>query len=78
MTLTKKDLQRWQESMHIHLSKSQEAAILEQFGTEPEPHVWSEQDIAEQINKFLNHGYFQHPEPALKPDLPPLPFDEPF
>ena len=78
MTMSKKDLQRWQESMHTLLSESQKAAILERFGTEPEPYEWSEPDIAEQIHKFLNHGYFQHPEPAFSADLPPSPPDEPF
>ena len=58
MTLTKKDIKKWQENMRTPLSKEQETAILERFGTEPEPHEWSEQDIAEQIRNFLAHGSF--------------------
>jgi hypothetical protein len=78
MTLTKKDLKKWQESMRIWLNESQEAAILEHFGTEPEPYVWQEQDIAEQLRIFLRYGSFVKPECKYTGYVPPLPPDEPF
>ena len=54
MILTKKDIQKLNESMHCFIAPAQEALILEQFGTEPDDiHEWSEQDITEQIRKIL-------------------------
>lgn len=64
MTMTEKGLREWAESMGILLSESQKTVILERFGTEPAPYEWSEQDIAEQIRKFVEHGYFRQPEPS--------------
>ena len=59
MTLTKTSLRKWQESMWIRkISDEQRAAILERFGTEPEPYEWSEQDISIQIQNFLGCGEF--------------------
>jgi len=61
MTLTKKDLRMWQDSTFTLLTTVQSQAILERFGAEPEPHVWSEQDIAIQISNYLAHGVFAKP-----------------
>jgi len=40
------------------ITDDQRAAILERFGTEPEPYEWSEQDIVTQIENFLGCGEF--------------------
>jgi hypothetical protein len=61
MTLTKKSLKRLSESMWIRLTEGQEHAILERFGTEPEPYEWSEQDVVTQIQNFLGCGEFVKP-----------------
>lgn len=53
MILTKRSLRKWEESMFTLLTAEQQRIILERFGSEPEPHVWSEQDIAEQIRKII-------------------------
>ena len=58
MTLNKRKLRRWEESMFILLTEQQEQCILERFGTEPEPYEWSEQDIVVQIRNFLGCGEF--------------------
>ena len=70
MTLNKRKLRRWKESMFILLTEQQEQCILERFGTEPEPYEWSEQDIAIQIRNFIESGEFvkactvyAHPSP---------------
>jgi ribulose bisphosphate carboxylase small subunit len=73
MTLTKKDLQAWQENMLVLLSESQKSAILNRFGAELEPYAWTAQDIAEQIRIFLDHGYFVKPERSYGREAPPLP-----
>lgn len=65
MTLTEKDLQKWEESTFTPLTAEQRRIILDRFGTESEPYQWSEQDIAKQIDRIcLNH-------PAPKPKDPP-------
>jgi hypothetical protein len=58
MTLSKNALIKWEESMRIPISKKQRIAILQRFGSEPEPYEWSEQDISVQIQNFLGCGEF--------------------
>ena len=58
MTLTKKDLYKWEETTFTPLTAEQRRMILERFGTEPDPYEWSEQDIAVQIGNFLACGEF--------------------
>jgi hypothetical protein len=53
MTLTKKSLKRLGDNLRIYFTSEQKRIILERFGTEPEEHEWSEQDIAEQIRKIV-------------------------
>ena len=59
MTFTKRSLKKWGESMWVWFTPEQERIILERFGAEPEPNVWSEQDILEQIRHIL----IEHPSP---------------
>jgi len=47
------------ENGRLSLNPVQEEAILERFGTEPYPHEWSGQDIACQIDIYLNYGVFE-------------------
>lgn len=54
MILTKKDIQQLRERSFYKISQEQEALILERFGSEPdEEHVWTEQDIYEQLRKMI-------------------------
>lgn len=53
MILTKKDLDRLQESMHHWFTYEQRQEILEAFGSEPDEYESSEQDIAENIRKII-------------------------
>jgi hypothetical protein len=64
MTLTKKDLRKWEESTFTLFTKEQRQIILDRFGAEPEPYEWTEQDIAEQIRKICLEN------PAAKPKAP--------
>ena len=61
MTLTKTTLCKLQEFMWLRMTDAQRSAILERFGTEPEPYEWSEQDISEQILNYLYCGTFEKP-----------------
>lgn len=62
MTLTEKDLQEWEKSTFTSFTAEQRRIILERFGTEPEFYEWSEQDIAEQIDRIC----LDHPAPKRK------------
>ena len=56
MTLDKRKLKKWGESMRIWLTKEQERLILERFGEEPEPYEWSEQDIVNGIRQIVHEN----------------------
>ena len=62
MILTKKLLDEYQENTRRYISQEQQRHILEQLGIEPDGFEYSEQDIYEQLNKFLTRGYFFHQE----------------
>jgi hypothetical protein len=64
MTLTEKDLRKWEESTFTPFTAKQRQIILDRFGTEPEPYEWSEQDISEQIDRICIEN------PAPKPKEP--------
>lgn len=53
MTLSKKELREWLDSMRYSVTNEQFDELFEKFGKEPEPYVWTEQDISEQIRKFV-------------------------
>ena len=61
MTLNKRKLRKWRESMMVLFTKEQERRILERFGEEPWPYEWSEQDIAMQIENLLGWDEFEKP-----------------
>ena len=58
MTITAKYLRDWEKSARMLFAAEQKRIILERFGTEPEPHVWTDQDIYVQIQNFLGYGEF--------------------
>jgi len=62
MTLTADSLRQWEESTFTPLTSRQRQTILERFGTEPEHHEWTQQDIAEQIRNIIT----QYPAPATQ------------
>jgi hypothetical protein len=61
MILTKELLNEYQENTLRYISQNQQKRILEQLGSEHEGFEYSEQDIYEQLNKFLTRGYFFDP-----------------
>ena len=56
MTVNERRLRQYCDSMRIfHMTKEQKNLILERFGSEPgDGHIWSEEDICEQVRKILN------------------------
>jgi len=64
LILTEKSLRQWEESTCTRLTTQQRKIILDRLSAEPEPHEWTEQDIAELIRKIcLEH-------PAIDPKVP--------
>jgi hypothetical protein len=63
LTLTKKAINRLEETMFRPISTAQKETIFQRFGTEPEPHEWTEEDISIQIRNFLDCGEFVKPTP---------------
>ena len=63
MTLNKRKLKKWSESMRIWLTKEQEHLILERFGEEPEPYEWSEEDVVKGIRQIVHEN--PHPPKSL-------------
>ena len=61
MTITAKYLRELEKSMFISITEEQNRTILERFGSEPEPHEWTEQDIAVQILNYLYCGHWEDP-----------------
>lgn len=59
MIMTKKKLRNLCESMHWWISPELESKILADFGEEPIPYEWSEQDLFEQIRKLVSHEQSQ-------------------
>ena len=55
MTITRKDLDTRYAHWFRNVSQPEQAKaeILKQFGEEPEPYEWTEQDIWEQSRKIL-------------------------
>ena len=58
MTITKKYLRDWENNMRVIITPEQKRVILERFGTEPEPHKWTDQDIYIQVGNYLDCGEF--------------------
>ena len=58
MTITKKCLRDLEKATFTTITPEQNEIILERFGTEPEPHVWTDEDIFIQIRNYLECGEF--------------------
>jgi hypothetical protein len=53
MTLTKKIINEMRSSGRVRIDKNLEALLLQDYGTEPYPHTYTEQDLWEQTRKFI-------------------------
>lgn len=63
MILTKRHIRRLREKGFMRITEDQERGLLELLGSDPGTgHVYSEQDIAEQLRKYLR----DHPAPQEK------------
>ena len=76
MTLNKRTLRKWLVDS-TPLTDLQKHAILDRFGSEPDPYEWSEQDIFTQIQNYLYCGHWEKPLESDYIPHPPL-FIDPF
>lgn len=53
MTLTRTMIDRLRFPGRMEIDDELEHLLLQQFGNEPHPHVYSEQDLQEQVRKFV-------------------------
>ena len=54
MTLTKDLLDRLRSAWRTKIDAELEARLLRHFGEEPKPEAYSEQDLHEQVRKYVN------------------------
>lgn len=63
MILTKRSIRRLREKGFMRITEEQELGLLELLGSDPcAGYFYSEQDIAEQLRKYL----MEHPAPQEK------------
>lgn len=53
MTLTRTMIDRLRFPGRMEIDDELERRLLQQFGNEPHPNVYSEQDLQEQVRKFV-------------------------
>jgi len=54
MTLTKDLIDKLRFAWRTKIDAELEARLLRQFGEEPQPETYSEQDLHEQVRKYVN------------------------
>lgn len=54
MVVDRKYIKELREHAFLEISKETEEDLLQKFGTEPLPYVWSEQDLWQQVRNVLN------------------------
>jgi hypothetical protein len=73
MTATRKMIRDLRKHSRMRINPALEALILRHFGTEPDPHTYTEQDLYEQIRKLVERFNKCFPSTSYEPDLPALP-----
>ena len=68
MTATPKMIRELREQARMPIDQELEALILQEYGTEPYPNTYTEQDLYEQIRKLITEYNREHVRPQ-----PPFP-----
>jgi hypothetical protein len=61
MTITRKQIDRMRGDGRLHIDDDLAEMIIAQYGSEPEPYEYSEQDLHEQVRKMIDR-YNKNPE----------------
>ena len=65
MTATPRMIRQLREQGRMPIDRELEALILQEYGTEPYPYTYTEQDLQEQIRKLILR---YNREPSTRPD----------
>jgi hypothetical protein len=60
MTITRKRIEQLRSDCRLRIDAQLEELIIAQYGVEPEPHEYSEQDLYEQIRKLISQYNDEH------------------
>jgi hypothetical protein len=64
MTATPRMIRKLREQGRIPIDRELEALILQEYGTEPYPQIYTEQDLYEQIRKLIMRYNREHTHAA--------------
>ena len=65
MTATPRMIRQLREQGRMPIDQELEALILQEYGSEPYPHTYTEQDLLQQIRKLILQD---NPGPPTRPD----------
>lgn len=54
MTITRNQIERMRGDGRLHINDHLAEMIIAQYGVEPEPYAYSEQDLHEQVRKMID------------------------
>ena len=60
MTITRKRIERMRADGRLHIDDHLAEMIIAQYGVEPEPYEYSEQDLHEQVRKLMDQYNEEH------------------
>jgi hypothetical protein len=71
MTITRKKIDEMRTHGRLRIDADLEEMILAEYGIEPEPYGYTEQDLHEQIRKLVYQYNRDHPDPRHTDRLTP-------
>lgn len=71
MTITRKRINEMRIHGRMRIDADLEEIILAEYGVEPEPYEYTEQDLCEQIRKLVYQYNRDHPDPPRADSLKP-------
>lgn len=66
-TISKAYIRQLRENSRWRITAELEARLLAEFTEEPYPHVWSDQDLYEQVRRYVGDYNAKFPEPSHLP-----------
>lgn len=70
MTITRTQIEQMRRHGRLRIDAELEQLILDEFGVEPHPYEYTEQDLHEQIRKLIDAHNQAHPDPTLDSRIP--------
>ena len=70
MTITRTQIEQMRRHGRLRIDAELEQLILDEFGVDPHPYEYSDQDLHEQMRKLINEYNQAHPDPTLNSLIP--------